>query len=107
MTEQVTITSNHHWKDLSAAYEFTARELEHCGLDYIEGDEMYSPRLFRYRCWIYDASEFFRVDETYPGRDPHPFLGWHGYQSDSFFSGLLVRYDYDDHERVQVASYYC
>lgn len=96
--ETVTITTNGHWRELQAACEFTAAELEHCGLDYIKDDEIYSPRLFRFRGWIYDIREFFVISETFPG-------GWHGHQSDSYFSGVVVRYD-NDYERIQVGSYY-
>ena len=29
---------------------------------------------------------------------------WHGYMSDSYFSGLLIRYS-DDYEEYQIATY--
>lgn len=106
MTDTITITTNNHWRELFTADEISDTELERCGLEYlIENDDQYSYRLVRYRDWIYDTGEFFRTSETFHGRTPNPLAGWSGYQSDTFFSGTLVRFN-DDFEMVQVGTFY-
>ena len=40
---------------------------------------------FRYRGWVYTLDDFMRVDGS-------PFYGYDGYMSESFFSGLVVKY---------------
>lgn len=70
--------------------------------DYIEGDEQYSPRIFMYKGNAYDVNEFVRVasGSAYPGK-----VKWDGIQSDSYFSGVLVKYT-NDFEDVIVGRYY-
>lgn len=54
---------------------------------------------FRYKGWLYDLGEFMRVDHTaIPDK-------WHGYASNGYFSGVLVRYT-SDGERVIVGQYF-
>ena len=64
--------------------------------DYIDGEDRYSTRLFCYRgCW-YDANEFSAVLATEslsgPSYASHPLRAWSGYQSDTYWSGVCIRY---------------
>ena len=43
------------------------------------------------------------TDETVLEID-HPQQNWHGYMSDSLFSGILIRYS-DDMDQYQIATY--
>ena len=92
------IRTNHHWKDLVSFYDLPTKAQK--DFDYIEEEERWSTRLFSYRGSWYDVNEFMRVWDQFPNE----FKAWHGYQSDSFFSGVLVRYS-EDFEQVQVATY--
>ena len=106
----LTIRTNNHWREPVSFYEMpkVAREQ----FDYVDNDsDRYGPRFFEYRgCW-YDTGEFFRI-HAMSSSDPHamrapedsPFHAWTGYQSDSFFSGVLIRYS-EDFESIQVATY--
>jgi hypothetical protein len=38
--------------------------------------------------------------------DPEDLAGWNGYQSDSFFSGMVVRYVTKDHDQLVVVGRY-
>jgi hypothetical protein len=60
-------------------------------------------RFARYRGQVYGLGEFFHIDPT---MRLHQFkLGnWQGYQSDSYFSGVLVRYS-ADYDQCQLATY--
>lgn len=77
-------------------------EKERADFGYIGEDDSYSPRLFRYKGEVYDTCEFMRADRDMFGG----LRAWHGYQSDSYFSGVVVRYC-DDYEQVIVGRYNC
>lgn len=96
----MTIRTNSHVYDLISFCDLTPKEAK--DFDYIEEEEQYSPRLFRYRGNVYDANEFTSV---YGLGAPSEFQKWSGYQSDSFFSGVLVRF-VNDCEQVIVATYF-
>ena len=93
------IKTNHRYRDILHSHDLTAREL--ADFDYLEDQD--SALFFRYKGQVYDLGEFMRIDRT---REcpPDGFESWHGYQSDSFFSGLLVRYS-PDYEQILVAQY--
>jgi hypothetical protein len=76
---------------------------EKLGFDYLpEGEGSF----FRYKGAVYDLGEFMRIDK---GAAPDPqrpnWENFDGYRSDSFFSGVLVKFC-DDLESVIVATYY-
>ena len=82
-----------YWHELS--------EKERAEFDYC--DEF--SQFFRYKGELYHLGEFMAVDHW---REclPDAFRGWDGYQSDSFFSGVLVRYR-NNYESVIVGRYFC
>ena len=98
-----TIKTNNVPRDVVEAFELTAEE--RAEFDYLDwsaierGED--SASFFRYRGEVYDLGEFMRWD----GVPDSPLARWDGYQSDSFFSGLLVRYC-ENFERVIVARYH-
>lgn len=82
--------------------------------DYIEDDDQFYPRLFRYRGAWYDCHEFARIvkrsNKCGPGfgytcDDDSPLLAWHGIRTDTYFSGVVVRC-VDAGERVIVGRIY-
>ena len=107
----VSIRTNGHWREPSAFCELP--EAVQADFGYVEGEEQFSPRFVRYcGCW-YDTHEFIRVHACSES-DPHamrpeagsPFAAWAGYQSDSFFSGTVIRYDEEEGERIQIGRYF-
>ena len=108
MADNVTITSNGHRYELLTWREAIEQERRLRGakaerrfisdFDYIKPDEVHDPRLFRYRGTWFDASEFIAID---PRREfqlnPLLVAGWHGVQSDSFWSATVIRYLDEDH----------
>jgi hypothetical protein len=94
----VNIRTNHHPRDLVSWWDLP--ESVRSDFDYIDGESRFSPRLFCYRGEWYDSNQFFELPDHPDWRG----LRWNGYQSDSYFSGTLVRYC-DDFERVIVGSY--
>ena len=98
------IITNRVPRDVVEAYELTPAERK--DFDYLDwaaierGED--SASFFRYQGEIYDLGEFMTT-----GGLPEfsPLRQWHGYHSDSFFSGVLVRY-VDDCERVVIGRFY-
>lgn len=99
----LTVITNHVPRFIVEGHEVTADE--RAELDYVDwravdaGEESFSG--FRYKGTLYDLGEFTRWD------NPSSPLGesWDGMQSDTFFSGILVRYC-EGFESVIVARYY-
>ena len=91
---EYSVTTNNHWRDVVYGYELTPAE--RAEFDYIDWNAVEAgcdnPSFVRYKGELHDLSEFELT--TLPG--------WQGYRSDSFFSGLAIRYS-DDFERVVVA----
>lgn len=101
MTMAITIKTNHQFRETITWDDLTAKEQKE--FDYLDSDdERMCATFVRYRGNVYDLGEFMRVDE----HNPFHTLGWHGYTSDTFFSGVLVKFDRHDMERVLVATYY-
>lgn len=102
----VTIRTNNHKRQVLNRWELTAKESAE--FDYLAEDE---GQFFRFKGTVYDLGEFSRI--TTPGSArSHPmecqapeFQGWRGYLSESFFSGVLIKYA-DDFESVIVAQYF-
>jgi hypothetical protein len=93
----VTIKTNHQWRDLSYRSDMPASVLEGQFSHLSEDDA--PDGFFCYRRFWYHTSDFMRVEHN------ADLAGWHGYASDSYFSGVLVKLS-SDGERVLVGSYY-
>lgn len=113
---KITVRTNNVPRDVLHPWELTLAELKE--FEYLVDDptnleQWYNSgaSFFRYRDQLYDLGEFSRVIAPNSQRchsmecDAPAFQGWDGYQSDSYFSGLLVRYSNDFHQ-VVVGTYY-
>jgi hypothetical protein len=87
------IITNANARDLLFWYDLTDKE--QAELDNEETDELF----FRYRGNVYRLNDFTRVEGNPDLR------GWDGYMTDTYFSGVLVKY-VDHYERVIVGRYY-
>lgn len=108
MTDTMTIKTNNVPRDVLQWFDLTVAERDSGDFDYLDTvDAQASAAFFRHRGNVYDLGEFSRIDQTVA---PHPqrqgWEDWDGYRSDSYFSGILVKY-VQDFERVIVATYYC
>lgn len=89
-------------------YGFELTEKEKTEFDYLDSEEIETHAFFRYRGQVYDLSEFVRIipqggNGTCFGHYDYSgeLKGWHGIQTDSFFSAVVVRLT-DDGETVVV-----
>ena len=88
------IIANHHYREVLTSFDLTekeAREFDYLDLENGEGS------FFRYRGDAYDLGEFMRWDNP----DSPTRKSWDGFRSDSYFSGLVVKYS-EDCELVKV-----
>ena len=96
------IKTNNHPRDILSWYDLTPAERKE--FDYLEEGE---GSFFRYKNQVYDLGEFMRIDANIA---PHPqregWEKWQGYTSNSYFSGVLVRYT-SGCEQVIVGHYFC
>jgi len=95
---KVDIRTNNYCRDLVSFYELP--EQVQPDFDYVEEEDRYSTRFVKYRGDWYDTGEFFSTSEL----SPSALRKWHGYQSDSYFTGTVLRY-LKDFEQVQIGSY--
>jgi hypothetical protein len=96
----LTIRTSHQSRPVLQWHDLSARERRE--FDYLDTDDARSCAEFvRYRGVVYDLAEFMAASKD----GPEEFRAWDGYRSDSFFSGILIRY-VDDAERVVCATYY-
>ena len=98
----MTIKTNYRPRDIIHFWDLTEKEQKE--FDYLDTEDRQNDAQFvRYRNWVYDLSDF--EGSTRGLGAPKEFAGWDQYQSDSFFSGILIRY-VNDFEQVVCATYY-
>ena len=56
--------------------------------DYLSEDAFDETEFFKYRGRWYSLDQFLRIPEN------TNFKGWHGIHSDSFFSGIVIKLNY-------------
>ena len=88
---ELRIITNNHKRDILYWHDLTPKERKE--FDWIVDSDTVTAEeceFFRYRGWVYCLSEIMRVEHD------ADFTGWDGYISDSFFSGILVKYPRED-----------
>lgn len=99
------IKTNNVPRTLVYGYELTEKETVE--FDYLSPDERNEREFVRYKGQVYDMGEFMRIDKSVaPHSQRDGWENWHGYSSDTFFSGVLVRFS-GDGESVVMATYFC
>lgn len=94
----VTIKTNNKPRPILYGYELTTKEKQE--FDYL--DDIESASFVRYKGQVRDLGEFLIITKNMPFCNN----GWQGYSSDSFFSGVVIKYAPDDNETVIVGRYY-
>jgi hypothetical protein len=92
---EITIRTNGHYRPVLCWENLTEKEQEEYA--YLEEED---GSFFRYKNWTYFLGDFMRLYD-----EDAPFTGWEGYHSDSYFSGVLVKYS-NCGDAVKVATYY-
>lgn len=95
---ELKIVTNNHWRQLKYRHEVPEKVLQG-QFDWTNEDD-HCDGFFQYRGTWYHSSEFLSLSQG----APREMKEWHGYSSDSFFSGVLIRIS-EDGEMYQVATY--
>lgn len=90
------ITTNKHWNPFLYSNDIT--ESEKLDFDYM--DDISEGTFFRYRGVVYSTDSFMRIIH---GDDN--LKDWHGYHSNSAFSGVLIKFS-DCGDSYQIGTYY-
>lgn len=103
MSDDMRVITNNVPRNIVDAYELS--ETERSDFDYLKWDAIEagedSATFFRYRGDLYDLGEF---STTSGMPEFSPLVKWDGYLSDSYFSGIVVRYA-NDFEQVVVGTF--
>jgi len=94
------IITNNQPRQVIYGYDLSDKEKQE--FNYVVDLDSYGP-FFRYKGLTYDLNEFQRVTDTM--ENCHGFNGWDGFQSDSFFSGIVIKYT-ADYEHVIAGRFY-
>jgi len=94
------IKTNNRWRELLSFYELSAKfqKVAKADMDWIDEEELASPGFFVYRNVLHHIDQYMRAPADL-SKD-----GWHGYESDSYFSGTLVRV-HPEGDHIMVARY--
>lgn len=85
-------------------YGYELSEDERKDFDYLSLEELETRDFVRYRGQLYDTEEFMRVSPSIANCQREGWQKFDGYHSDSFFSGILIKYIDSDH--CVMATYY-
>ena len=104
-SDELVIRTNNVPRDIIDGFFLSPKEREE--FDYIKWDDIEagndSASFFKYKGQLYDLGDCeckTSISDQFPG--------WDGYYSQTFFSGVLVKYAPDtDFEQVIVGNYYC
>ena len=104
-----SITTDNKPRDLVPLCELDKRA--QLGFDYIEGDDVFTPRFVKYKGEWYDTQDTQGITCHYASRtgwalrvnEGSPLANWHSIVTDSFFSGVLFRFV--DEDQVIVGRY--
>jgi hypothetical protein len=100
------ITTNNIPRFTIDGFDLSPNELAE--FDYLEDPA--ASTFIRYKGQLYDLGEFMRVPDGAFGlsniNEGQPVTCWEGYLSDTYFSGVLIRYADSSCESVVVGRYY-
>lgn len=94
------IKTNGRFRDLLTYWDLPRKVRK--DFDYIDEDTEHDQRFFKYRGVWYDANEFTPTNGAMFGQ----LKQWPLYQSDSHFSGVVLKYD-EEFEQICVGTYIC
>lgn len=97
------IACNNKPRQFIYGYELSDKEREK--FDYLNPEELDTHYFVRYKNHVYDTSEFMRIDAVIVNCQREGWQKFNGYYSDSFFSGVLIKYI--DSDNCLMATYYC
>lgn len=100
--DKISVITNHCRRPVLYGWDLV--EEERGQFDYVDWEEIEdgsdSTSFVRYKGELYDLQEFELAPKVIAD------LGWHGFMSYSYFSGLAIRYVYDEYGEYDVVVAY-
>jgi hypothetical protein len=99
----IKVYTNNRPREIIEGYELNKdqrKEFDYIDWSKVENGEE-TPQFFKYKGELYDLGEFSTTSELHDSK----LTKWDGIQSDTFFSGILIKYT-PDFEHVIVGRYY-
>lgn len=98
----LTIKTNNIPRDYSYGSVFNGKERQEMmnQFDYLTEEDFNEKRFVNYKGYWYDLGEFMFTGDSELGK-----LKWQGYSSDTYFSGVVVRY-VEDNERIVMGTFF-
>ena len=81
---KIDITTNHHARDVLWGFQLTKKERDDFS---VLGENLDEKTFMRYKKRVYPINDFRPISKS----SPFP-SEWDGYRSDSFISGLLIKF---------------
>ena len=109
---EVKIISNYHLRETQYFYELSDKDqtIVESQYDWMDKEELDESQFFKYRDSWYSFCDFMSLhNKVYCPNPPDFMVGWDGYLTDSFFSGVLICYPQNDgfnDELIQIATFY-
>ena len=97
------IVCNNKPRNFIYGYELSDKERRE--FDYLTPEDLDMRNFVRYKGCLYDTGEFMRVTTSVANCQRAELEKFDGYFSDSFFSGVLIKYI--DSDNCVMASYFC
>jgi len=94
------IITDHKWHNFKYRNEVPKKVLKD-QFSHLDKDDNFD-NFFKYKNYWYHISDFIRVENIHENDEFHK---WHGYTSDTFFSGVLIKMD-EDNEQYMVGMYF-
>ena len=92
----VRIITNNQKRPIIYYWELTNDERNE--FSYANEDDTF----FRYKWELYCLADFMSLQDN-----DGPFQGWQGYSSDSYFSGIVIKYPPDNDYDFIIVGWYC
>lgn len=100
---EVKIATDHKWKQFKHGYELPKKVRKE--FDYMsEEDYISNCEFFEYHKTWYNTWDFQVVTKVMKESNPI-WNNWDGYSSDSFFSGIVIKFNKEDNDFYQVGLY--
>lgn len=97
--DKLTIRTNNVPRNTLYGYELSKKDRS--DFDYLSDEQFCDATFFRFKGNLYDVSEFMIVCDEYLLSE-----GWQAYASDSYFSGVVIKFPDNDMETVIVGQYF-
>jgi hypothetical protein len=111
----VKIITNNKPRELISGYQLTAKEYQ--DFDYLgeyQSDDMQMAQFIRYKGELYYLGDFVRIEKPDESHNSFTVIdfdgnlkGWDGVLTDSYFSGIVIKWVGDDFESVVVGRMTC